>query len=81
MLFRAPAPLAANVVTVYVTVYVFLGAHSAQVDLMLALHVRGLLETGDYFIISIDLDYTNNQNGAVKYSTSTLLCMELFFSN
>lgn len=39
---------------VFVSVYVFVGEHIALVDFVKCLQRRGLLETGDYVVISVD---------------------------
>lgn len=49
----------------YHLVYVFIGEHIAMVDFVRCLQNRGLLESGDYIVVSVD-DEIYNANRRVN---------------
>ena len=61
----------------FVTVYVLLGDINAVVDLMTNLYDRGLLDTGEYIVIYVDLD-TFDSTVPLKYFKSKLSIFTIY---
>ena len=59
-----------NMLQKIVSVYLFLGAHSAMVDFMVNMQHRGLIATGEYMVIYVDLITPSDMSYSEHYFRS-----------